>query len=196
MRAPGRNLGPLPVLFHKSMILRLARPPRRTQMGEHQFSRIEHVWLVGGEVEAIAIALGTGFRKSRSFGFVVCSWSSHLAGRDDLQRSQGNLEVGSVGLEVVESLSNVLLELGGVLPRRAVGGDLVQGLGAHFVGGAQRVVEDGCWRGSMKFWQCAIGIKEGSLNWGFKPSVLCVGQCANQGFSSCCSNWSVLTAVH
>ncbi|KAI9166531.1 hypothetical protein HJFPF1_02638 [Paramyrothecium foliicola] len=56
---------------------------------------------------------------------------SHLAGRDELQRSQGDLEIGSVGLEIVESLSNVLLKLGGVLPRRAVGGDLVQGLGAH-----------------------------------------------------------------
>lgn len=57
--------------------------------------------------------------------------SSHLAGGDELQRSQGNLEVGSVGLEIVESLSDVLLKLRGVLPRRAVGGDLVQGLGAH-----------------------------------------------------------------
>lgn len=34
-----------------------------------------------------------------------------LAGRDELQRSQGNLEVGSVGLEIVESLSNLLLKL-------------------------------------------------------------------------------------
>lgn len=59
------------------------------------------------------------------------SRASHLAGRDDLQRTKGDLEVGSVGLEVVQSLSNVLLKLGGVLPRGAVGGDLVQGLGAH-----------------------------------------------------------------
>ena len=73
--------------------------------------------------------------------FMVCS-CSHLAGRDELQRSQGNLEVGSVGLEIVESLSNVLLKLGGVLPRRAVGGDLVQGLGGHFGGDAQRTVLD------------------------------------------------------
>ncbi|CAH0052612.1 unnamed protein product [Clonostachys solani] len=42
-------------------------------------------------------------------------------------RSEGDLEIGSVGLEVVESLSNVLLKLGRVLPRRAVGGDLVEG---------------------------------------------------------------------
>lgn len=54
-----------------------------------------------------------------------------LAGRDNLQRAEGGLEVGSVGLEVVESLSNGLLELRGVLPRGAVGGDLVLGLGAH-----------------------------------------------------------------
>lgn len=66
----------------------------------------------------------------RIYSLRFCS-CSHLAGRDELQRSQGNLEVGSVGLEIVESLSNVLLKLGGVLPRRAVGGDLVQGLGAH-----------------------------------------------------------------
>lgn len=62
------------------------------------------------------------------------SWYSHLTGRDDLQRSQGNLEVGGVGLEVEESLSDAGLKLGGVLPRRAVGSDLVKGLGAHFDG--------------------------------------------------------------
>lgn len=61
----------------------------------------------------------------------MCSWYSHLAGRDELKRSQSNLQVGSVGLEIVESLSNVLLELRRAGPRRAVGGDLVQGLGAH-----------------------------------------------------------------
>lgn len=59
------------------------------------------------------------------------SRASHLTSGDDLQRAQSDLEVGGVGLEVVESLSNVLLKLGGVLPRGAVGGDLVQGLGAH-----------------------------------------------------------------
>ena len=58
---------------------------------------------------------------------VICSWHSHLAGGDELQRSEGDLEISSVGLEIVESLSNVLLELGGVLPRGAVGGDLVDG---------------------------------------------------------------------
>lgn len=69
--------------------------------------------------------------KTSGSRLVVISGCSHLSGRDDLQRSQGNLEVGSVGLEVVESLSDARLELRGVLPRRAVGSDLVQGLGAH-----------------------------------------------------------------
>lgn len=52
-------------------------------------------------------------------------WFSHLSGRDELQGPEGNLEVGSVGLEIVQSTGNVLLQLGGVLPRGAVGGDLV-----------------------------------------------------------------------
>lgn len=59
---------------------------------------------------------------------------SHLTGRDELQRSEGDLEIGGVGLEVVESLSDAGLKLGGVLPRGAVGSDLVKGLGAHFDG--------------------------------------------------------------
>lgn len=59
--------------------------------------------------------------------FLGSSSHSHLTSRDDLQRSQGNLEVGSVALEVEQSLSNVLLKLRGVLPRGAVGGDLVDG---------------------------------------------------------------------
>lgn len=62
---------------------------------------------------------------------------SHLTGRDDLQRSQGNLEVGGVALEIEQSLSNVLLKLGGVLPRGAVGGDLVDG--AHLGCGCSTV---------------------------------------------------------
>lgn len=52
--------------------------------------------------------------------------NSHLTGRDELQRSESDLEVGSVCLEIVQSTSNAGLQLGGVLPRRAVGGDLVQ----------------------------------------------------------------------
>ena len=56
---------------------------------------------------------------------------SHLSRRDELQRSEGDLEIGSVGLEIVQSTGDVLLQLGGVLPRRAVGGDLVQRRGRH-----------------------------------------------------------------
>jgi hypothetical protein len=63
-----------------------------------------------------------------------------LTGRDELQRAQGDLEIGSVGLEVVQSLSNVLLKLRGVLPRRAVGGDLVEDLGGHLDVVALRLV--------------------------------------------------------
>lgn len=58
---------------------------------------------------------------------------SHLTGRDDLQRPESGLEVGSVGLEIVESSGNLRLQLGGVLPRRAVGSDLVKG-GRHDFG--------------------------------------------------------------
>ena len=56
---------------------------------------------------------------------------SYLTGGDELQRAQGDLEVGGVGLEVEQSLSNALLELRGVLPRGAVGRDLVEGLAGH-----------------------------------------------------------------
>lgn len=91
-------------------------------------------------VEAIVRALGTGCRRMfglSSFFFLGSSSHSHLTGRDDLQRSQGNLEVGSVALEIEQSLSNVLLKLGGVLPRGAVGGDLVDG--AHLGCGCSTV---------------------------------------------------------
>lgn len=64
---------------------------------------------------------------------------SYLAGRDELQRSESDLEIGSVGLEIVQSTSNAGLQLGGVLPRRAVVGDLVQGGGRHL--GRRAVVE-------------------------------------------------------
>ncbi|KAL1843534.1 hypothetical protein VTJ49DRAFT_1127 [Mycothermus thermophilus] len=71
-------------------------------------------------------------------GAVCSSWaSSHLTGRDELQRPESRLEVGSVGLEVVEGAGNGLLDLGGVLAARAVGRDLVEGRRAH-VGGCRR----------------------------------------------------------
>jgi len=62
--------------------------------------------------------------------------NSHLAGRDELQRPEGGLEVGGVGLEVVEGAGDALLELRGVLAAGAVGRDLVEGRGAH-VGGCR-----------------------------------------------------------
>lgn len=52
--------------------------------------------------------------------------ASYLTGRDDLERSQSSAEVGDVGLEVEESVSDRALQLGGALPRGAVGGDLVE----------------------------------------------------------------------
>ncbi|CEI38590.1 unnamed protein product [Fusarium venenatum] len=61
-------------------------------------------------------------------------FSKKRAPRDDLERSESDLEIGGVGLEVEESLGDARLELGGVLPRGAVGSDLVKGLGAHFDG--------------------------------------------------------------
>lgn len=94
------------------------------------------VWIWEGAVSRAIVSWSFGNRISRGetfFRLGNCSWCSHLAGRDELQRAQSDLEIGSVGLEVEESLSNVLLELGGVLPRRAVGSDLVQGL-AHLGG--------------------------------------------------------------
>lgn len=57
---------------------------------------------------------------------------SHLSRGDELKGSQGDLQVGSVGLEVIESLGDALLELGGLLPRGAAGVDLVDG--THFRG--------------------------------------------------------------
>jgi hypothetical protein len=75
-------------------------------------------------------------RRNEHLGFClfVCSRYSHLTSRDDLERSESDLEIGGVGLEVEESLGDARLELGGVLPRGAVGSDLVKGLGAHFDG--------------------------------------------------------------
>lgn len=51
-----------------------------------------------------------------------------------MQRAQRALHVGDVGLEVVESVSNARLDLRGVLPRRAVGSNLVQRRRRHIGG--------------------------------------------------------------
>ncbi|KUI59297.1 hypothetical protein VP1G_11067 [Cytospora mali] len=52
--------------------------------------------------------------------------------RDELQRSESDLEIGSVGLEIVESTSDAGLELRRVLARGRGGDDLVQLRGGHF----------------------------------------------------------------
>lgn len=62
----------------------------------------------------------------------VVRMSSYLLGRDELQRPEGGLEVGSVALEIVQSTSDAGLELRGVLARGRGGGDLVELRGGHF----------------------------------------------------------------
>lgn len=61
---------------------------------------------------------------------------SHLTSGDELKGSESGLQIGGVGLEVVESLGEALLELGGLLPRGAAGVDLVKGRATHVCGGA------------------------------------------------------------
>lgn len=139
MRAPGHSLGPLPVLFLISQFERRhggRRSPRGHPISGEPLFKHSATRARGGE-DAVSRAIvswcfGNRISKGETC-FSAWEWLrySHLAGRDELQRTQGDLEVGSVGLEVEESLSNVLLKLRGVLPRRAVGGDLVQGLAAH-----------------------------------------------------------------
>lgn len=52
---------------------------------------------------------------------------AYLSGRDDLERAEGGLEIGGVGLEVVERAGNGGLELGWLCARWAVRRDLVEG---------------------------------------------------------------------
>jgi len=54
-------------------------------------------------------------------------YNSYLTGRDELQGPKGGLQVLCVALEVEESASDRGLQLGGVLPRRRVEGNLVDG---------------------------------------------------------------------
>jgi hypothetical protein len=56
---------------------------------------------------------------------------SYLTSRDKLERSQGGLEVRDVGLEFVKGGCDAGLQLGRMLPRRAVGSDLVEGWLRH-----------------------------------------------------------------
>ena len=54
------------------------------------------------------------------------SASSYLTSRNELQRSQRAPHVWDVGLQVVESVGYARLDLGRILPRRAVWRDFVQ----------------------------------------------------------------------
>ena len=71
-----------------------------------------------------------------SYTFVsMGSSSSYLACGHELKRAERDLEVGRVGLEVVESSRDAGLQLGGALARGARGRDLVEG--AHGCGGCR-----------------------------------------------------------
>lgn len=99
---------------------------------------------------------------------------SYLASRDELQGAESDLQVGGVGLEVVESLSDVGLELRGVLPRGAVGGDLVKGGHLDWLAGRCRLVEvgdDGVGRLQQERLESFGGFRK--CNWGFCPCALC-----------------------
>ena len=69
-----------------------------------------------------------------------CVFSSYLASRHELQRTQSALHVRDVGLELIQGCSDVGLDLGRFLPRRAVGSDLVERLLRH------RVEDVSMWR--------------------------------------------------
>lgn len=51
---------------------------------------------------------------------------SYLTGANELQGPEGRLQVLGVVLQVIEGVGERGLQLGGVLPRRGVGGDLVE----------------------------------------------------------------------
>lgn len=85
---------------------------------------------------------------------------SYLAGRDELQRTKGGLQVLCVALEVEESAGDRGLQLGGVLPGWRVGGDLVDG--SHYcerrgaAGSAGGDVDGGEVR-RLNGWEFAVG---------------------------------------
>lgn len=84
---------------------------------------------------------------SRNSGLCSSSWQRHVCDRrcltglghdisylsraHELQRPEGALHVRDVGLELIQGSCDVGLDLGRVLPRRAVGRDLVEGLLRH-----------------------------------------------------------------
>jgi len=56
---------------------------------------------------------------------------SYLASGHKGQGTESRAHIGDVGLQVVEGIGNLSLDLIGLLPRRAVGRNLVKSLGGH-----------------------------------------------------------------
>lgn len=83
---------------------------------------------------------------------------SYLLGRDELQRSESSLEVGSAGLEVVEGTSDAGLELRGVLAGGRVRRDLVERGGRHFDCGLTIRLPWRNWQSSMSAWMVGIEV--------------------------------------
>lgn len=93
---------------------------------------------------------------------------TYLAGRHKLQRPEGSLQVGCVVLEVIESAGDRGLQLGGVLPRRRVQGDLVDG--SHY---CRRATGSwlSCWGGEGRRVEVVLVVdgREDSINYS-RPS--------------------------
>lgn len=130
--------GPLPVLFHVrpecfSVCMFAARCAVRHLSKSERFvagrQTVSHsVEQVDGRSREIHVLLTPGCFLFRN----VSGFDSYLLGRDELQRSEGSLEVGGAGLEVVEGTSDASLELRGVLAGGRVRRDLVELGRRHF----------------------------------------------------------------
>lgn len=66
----------------------------------------------------------------------------------ELERTESTLEVGDGGLEIVQSLGNVGLQLRGLGVGRGVGGDLDKGGHLDFLGGVLKLF---CWMGKKNY---------------------------------------------
>ena len=106
-----------------------------------------------------------------------CIFSSYLASRHELQRTQSALHVRDVGLELIQGGSDVGLDLGRFLPRRAVGSDLVERLLRHR-GGDVLVVESE----RRRWWYCLQKFTARQLP---KASV----RCAKTGANTLSRSW-------
>ena len=67
---------------------------------------------------------------------------SYLSRTDEVQWPQGSAHVRDIGLEVIEGIGDICLDLGGLLPRWAVRRDLVQSSGRHGDGLAQILADE------------------------------------------------------